>query len=122
MNTFQTTFDTLPEQVDNLMSELLEIKKILLERSEKSKSKKTQQYFGSKEAFLELAAMGYSISWSKFTKMVASRSIPCQKLDNKLFFNREELQNWFNDKLNQHEKDTAISKSSIINSARSKWK
>jgi hypothetical protein len=118
MKTQQTTFETLPQQVDNLMSEILEIKRILLERKEKPTV--LQQYLGSKEALSELKAMGYSISWSKFTKMVASRTIPCHKLDNKLLFNREDLQNWFNNRMNQPEKDDGMSKLSVINSARSK--
>jgi hypothetical protein len=117
----KSTFDNLPQQVDHLLTEILVIKKILLGKIEKTEEV-PKKYFSSKEALAELQAMGYSISWSKFTKMAASRTIPCHKLDNKLLFNKEELIKWFDNQLNNSNELDCLSTASITNSARSKQK
>jgi hypothetical protein len=114
-----TTFDNLPQQVDHLLTEVLLIKKILLDRNEKPEEV-PKKFLSSKEALSELKAMGYSMSWSKFTKMVASRIVPCKKVNNKLLFNKEELRKWFDNQLDNSSELNCLSTTSITNSARSK--
>lgn len=114
-----TTFDNLPQQVDHLLTEVLVIKKILLDRNEKPEEV-PKKFLSSKEAFSELKAMGYSISWSKFTKMVASRIVPCKKINNKLLFNKKELRKWFEEQIIDPSENLSLSNYSIIKSSQNK--
>ncbi len=54
----QTTYDNLPQQVDHLLAEMLVIKKILLDKIEKTEEV-PKPLLSSKVALSKLTAMGY---------------------------------------------------------------
>ncbi|MTK53876.1 hypothetical protein [Paludibacter sp.] len=114
-----STFENLPQQVDHLLTEVLLIKKILLDKIDEPEEV-PKKYLSSKEALAELKAMGYSISWSKFTKMAASRTIPCHKLENKLLFNKGELIKWFDAQIINPSENLNLSNYSIVKSSQNK--
>lgn len=92
MQITKTTYDTLPGQIDYLIQEVLEIKDILMARIEKPEE--IPKFMNKEQALKYIRKQGYEISSSKFYKMSAADSIPCQRSGRKLYFFAEELDGW----------------------------
>lgn len=119
-----TTFNNLPERVDFLISEVAGIKQILLQGI--AKPEEIPKYLDVTRTLLYLEKRGISISRSKLYKMTAGNKVPYKKMDNKLYFFPEELDNWLSDQVRAKEKPSQsplfISTQNIIKSSRNKCK
>lgn len=119
-----TTFNNLPERMDCLISEVLELKQILLQGI--GKPEEIPKYLDVTRTLLYLEKRGISISRSKLYKMTAGNKVPYKKMDNKLYFFPEELDNWLSDQVRAKEKPSQsplfISTQNIIKSSRNKYK
>lgn len=113
-----TTYDNLPEQIDFLISEILVIKEILLNKDKKNEV--TPRYLHLEKALSLLNERGYIMSKSKLYKLTSSNAIPNQKVGNKLVFCLEELEQWINNQINNKERTNIDSNFSIIRSAQQK--
>ena len=119
-----TTFNNLPERIDFLISEVAGIKQILLQGI--GKPEEIPKYLDVTRTLLYLEKRGISISRSKLYKMTAGNKVPYKKMDNKLYFFPEELDNWLSDQVRAKEKPSQsplfISTQNIIRSSRNKYK
>ncbi len=87
-----TTFNNLPERMDCLISEVLELKQILSQRIEKPEE--IPKYLNTEKALVYLKKIGYPISKSKLYKLTANGEIPFHKSGNTLLFKMEEISQW----------------------------
>lgn len=99
----KSTFENLPEQVDYLLVEVLNIKEILLQRIEKPEE--IPKYLDVEQALLYLKKQGYSMSKSKLYKLTAQRNIPCHKSDGRVYFTSQELDNWVTSQIEDNDKN-----------------
>lgn len=88
----ETTHDNLPKQIDYLIAELTEIRKII--SSQVMKPEEIPKYLDMDGALNFLSKQGYKISKSKLYKCTSSNKIPYHKRERKLFFYPNELQSW----------------------------
>lgn len=88
----KTTYNTLPEQIDFLIQEILEIKNILADKIKKPEE--IPKWLNKGQALEYIQRQGYMISSSKFYKMSAQDTIPCHRSGNRLYFVAEELDEW----------------------------
>lgn len=88
----QTSFNDLPERMDYLISEVLELKQILIQRIEKPEE--IPRYLDVEQALLYLKKQGYSMSKSKLYKLTAREEIPCHKSDGRVYFTPRKLDEW----------------------------
>lgn len=102
----ETTYDNLPKQIDYLILELAEIRKILLGNIMKPEEVPKNLIFNEALSFLDKLA--YPISESKLYKLTSSGSIPYHKIGNKLIFRSVELERWVNDLIINSEKTENI--------------
>lgn len=99
----QTSFNNLPERMDYLISEVLELKQILIQRIEKPEE--IPKYLDVEQALLYLKKQGYSMSKSKLYKLTAQRNIPCHKSDGRVYFTSQELDNWVTSQIEDNDKN-----------------
>nr|WP_186973256.1 helix-turn-helix domain-containing protein [Bacteroides intestinalis] len=102
METKRTTYDTLPEQIDYLISEIREVKELLIQRIEKPEE--IPKYLDKEQALRYLKRMGYVMSSSKLYKMTQVNDIPCHRIERKLYFLPTELSEWLNNRIGEREK------------------
>lgn len=114
----ETTHDNLPKQMDNLISEVLIIKKILLARIEKPEE--VPKYLTLEEAIAFLMKSKIPMSESKIYKLTSSGNIPYFKVGNKLLFSIEELEQWMNNQITKKGISCPSSTFPIIKSAQNK--
>lgn len=88
----QTTFNNLPERMDYLISEILELKLILIQRIEKPEE--IPKYLDIEQALLYLKKQGYSMSKSKLYKLTSQGNIPCRKSEGRVYFTPQLLCDW----------------------------
>ena len=89
MEAKSTTYDTLPERIDYLISEIGEVKELLMQRIEKPEE--IPKYLSLEQALLYLEKKGFLVSKSKLYKMTSGDIIPCHKNGNRIYFLPEEL-------------------------------
>lgn len=111
----KTTFDTLPQQIDFLLAEVLNIKEVLLNRLEKPEE--IPKYLTMESALSFLRKRAYPMSKSKMYKLTSSSGIPYRKMGNKLLFCSNELEQWCNDQVENRGDSKPFSNVSIIKSA-----
>lgn len=109
MEQIKTTYDTLPERIDYLISGIEEIKSILAGRTEKPE--KIPKYLGIDQALAYMKKSGFSISKSKLYKLTSSSEIPFHKADNRVYFFPHELDGWM---FSSMERDNRNEKQNII--------
>ena len=109
MKQAKTTYDTLPERIDYLISEMEEIKGILAGRTEKPEE--IPKYLDIDQALTYMKKTGFSISKSKLYKLTSSGEIPFHKADNRVYFFPHELDTWMFSSMernNRNEKQNII--------------
>lgn len=114
----KTTFDTLPQQIDVLLAEVLNIKEILLDGIEKPEE--VPKYLTLDDALLFLSKRAYSISKSKMYKLTSSNAIPFHKAGNNLLFYTEELEQWFETQIGKQGQRKPLSGNPIIKCAQNR--
>ncbi len=121
MEQAKTTYNTLPEQIDFLIQEILEIKNILADKIEKSEE--IPKWLNKEQALEYIQRQGYMISSSKFYKMSAQDTIPCHRSGNRLYFLIKELDEWLEKQIdNKKSKNIDFhSVQEIIKSAQNKY-
>ena len=92
MEAKSTTYDTLPERIDYLISEIREVKELLTQRIEKPEE--IPKYLSLEQTLLYLEKKGFLVSKSKLYKMTSGDIIPCHKNGNRINFFPEELNDW----------------------------
>lgn len=97
MEAKRTTYDTLPEQIDYLISEVMKVKELLTERIEKPEE--IPKYLSLEQAKSYLGKRGFVISKSKLYKMTSGDSLPVHKVGNRNYFFPNELDGWLEKKL-----------------------
>lgn len=90
MKTKITTYNDLPERIDEILSELSAIK-VLLEKV--SKPEQIPKFLNIDDAVAYLQSQGIRISKSTLYKRSALGLLPIHKIDNKIYFIPEELTN-----------------------------
>lgn len=124
MEAKRTTYDTLPEQIDYLISEIMEVKELLTQRIEKPEE--IPKLLDKEQTLRYLHKMGYVISSSKLYKMTQVNEIPCHRSGRKLYFLPEELSEWLDNQIVERvQTDRNLSNQSIqiiIKSAQNKRK
>jgi len=88
----RTDYNNLPEQIDYLISEIGEVKELLMQRIEKPEE--IPKYLSLEQALLYLEKKGFLVSKSKLYKMTSGDIIPCHKNGNRIYFLPEELNDW----------------------------
>ncbi len=112
-----TTFNNLPERMDCLISEVFELKRILIQRIEKPEE--IPKYLNTEKALVYLKKIGFPMSKSRLYKLTANRKIPFHKSGNTLLFSMEEISQWCEDDI--HAKNNKnISNQFIIKTAQKK--
>lgn len=121
MEQAKTTYNTLPEQIDFLIQEILEIKNILADKIEKPEE--IPKWLNKEQALEYIQRQGYMISSSKFYKMSAQDTIPCHRSGNRLYFLIKELDEWLEKQIdNKKSKNIDFhSVQEIIKSAQNKY-
>lgn len=114
----KTTFDTLPQQIDVLLAEVLNIKEILLDVIEKPEE--VPKYLTLEDALLFLDKRAYPISKSKMYKLTSSNAIPFCKAGNNLLFRTEELEQWFDSQISRQGEGKSLSGNPVIRCAQNK--
>lgn len=114
----KTTFDTLPQQIDVLLAEVLNIREILLDGIKKPEE--VPKYLTLDDALLFLSKRAYPISKSKMYKLTSSNSIPFHKAGNSLLFRTEELEKWFDDQIDKQGEGKPLSGNPIIKCAQNR--
>lgn len=104
--------------MDNLISEVLTIKEILLARIKKPEE--VPKYLTLEEAIEYLLTNKIPMSKSKIYKLTSSDSIPYFKVGNKLLFSIEELEQWMNNQITKKGISCPSSVFPIIKSAQNK--
>ena len=92
-----TTYDTLPERIDYLISEIREVKELLTQRIEKPEE--IPKYLSLEQALLYLEKKGFLVSKSKLYKMTSESKIPFHKSRNRNYFFPDELDKWMNEQI-----------------------
>ena len=88
------TFDRLPITVTQILDKVNRIEAILIKPSEPPKP----QRFDFNGTLDYLNELGYTISSSRLQKLTASGGIPCRKFNNRLVFEKLELDSWVESK------------------------
>ena len=101
MEQVKTTYDTLPERIDYLISEIEEIKGILAGRIEKPEE---IPKFMDKCGLLKYAtSLGVAMSESKLYKMTSRKEIPVHKNGSRIYFLVEEIDKWLDEQIMEKE-------------------
>lgn len=113
----EINFEMLPYAVSKILTEMVEIKK-MLDGSMKKPVFREKMSFN--EALDLLSQNGYNISESKLYKLTSSKKIPHGKINSKLIFYRDELIEWIENQImmNSKHKNDSIIKSAITISKR----
>ena len=82
----------MPARIDEIITELRELKQIVDNRIKKAEE--IPKYLNIDAAIEYLKLQGISMSKSTLYKLSAKDRIPKHKIDNKLYFNNQELQLW----------------------------
>lgn len=118
IKSMKTTFDTLPQQIDFLLAEVLEVKEIILKKI--GKPEEIPKYLNLDGAILFLSKKAYPISKSKMYKLTSSNAIPFHRAGNSLLFHTEELEKWFDDQIDKQGKGKLLSGNPVIKRTQSK--
>ncbi|MDE7460765.1 MAG: helix-turn-helix domain-containing protein [Paramuribaculum sp.] len=94
MKTNITSYNNLPERIDEILSELSAIR-VLLEKV--SKPEQIPKFLNIDDAVTFLQSQGIRISKSTLYKRSASGILPIHKIDNKIYFNPQDLINVLTD-------------------------
>lgn len=86
-------FEKLPHAIGKLISEVDEIKKMLI-AGKNHQSKNVSKKLSLESAIEFLSGEGYTISKSKIYKLSSTRKIPFDKFGKRLVFDQLELINW----------------------------
>lgn len=84
-----TTFNDLPERIDDILSELSVIRSLVTNQIEKPDN--IPKYLNIDAAIRYLNKQGISISKSQIYKLSSRGEIPVIKIENRLYFNPIEL-------------------------------
>lgn len=90
MNKITTTYNNLPERIDEILSELMEVKKLL---GYPQQSKAESRFLDIDNAIVYLKDNGIQISKSTLYKKCTSGLIISHKIENRLYFKPVELLN-----------------------------
>ena len=121
MEAKSTTYDTLPERIDYLISEIREVKELLTQRIEKPEE--IPKYLSLEQALLYLEKKGFLVSKSKLYKMTSESKIPFHKSGNRNYFFPDELDKWMNEQIiGKDEINKLFSIQTIINKNQKKKK
>lgn len=124
MEKAKTTFNDLPERIDYLITEVMDLKQIVLRGIDKPEE--IPKYLDVVQTLLYLKKKGVSISKSKLYKMTSGNSIPYRKMDSKLYFLPTELENWLSNQIGPKDETGQSllcgSHQSIIKSGQNKYK
>jgi hypothetical protein len=93
----RTTYNDLPERMDYLISEISELKNILVQRKEKKEE--VPKFLDKKQALRYMMDMGFIMSESKLYKMTSQNCIPYHKSGSKLYFIPDELERWVDEQI-----------------------
>ena len=108
----------LPEQIDFLISEMMQIKAILLQQK---LPKEIPKYLSQKEVLRYLNAQGFCISSSKLYKLTRQNKMPCHRMGTRLYFIPSELEEWVKKQFEESgEMSGSHSIQNIIKSAQNK--
>lgn len=116
----KTDFNSMPEAIDSLHSQLLELKELVKTLAVKNKPEESDS-FSLDDALKYINGRGLPIQKSTIYKMVSSGTIPHRKMCGRLIFFRDELDIWFNNKLTDNSLMTTRSKAEVIKSAQTKF-
>ena len=105
----KTTYDTLPERIDFIISEISEIRNFL---TRLKKPEEIPKYLILEEALRFLSTRGYPISKSLIYKLTSSGKIPHKKINNHLVFDPIQLEKWVEDKMQT--KDDSCNSSNVL--------
>lgn len=95
MERIPTTYNNLPQRIDEILSELSVLRSIVTNQIEKPEN--IPKYLKIDAAIRYLNKQGISISKSTLYKRSASGLIPTHKIENRLYFNPVELLNILTD-------------------------
>jgi len=116
--TKETKSTGLSEQIDYLVSEVAQIKAILLHQK---LPKEIPKFLNQKEVLRYFKEQGYCISSSKLYKLTRQDKIPCHRSGTRLYFIPSELDEWLNNQIGANEKTGRVhSIQNIIKSAQNK--
>lgn len=90
-----TTYNNLPQRIDEILSELSVIRSLVTNQIEKPDN--IPKYLNIDAAIRYLNKQGISISKSTLYKRSASGMIPTHKIENRLYFNPVEILNILTD-------------------------
>ena len=93
-----TTHDNMPARIDEIIIELKELRQIVDNRIKKAEE--IPKYLNIDAAIEYLKLQGFSMSKSTLYKLSAKDKIPKHKIDNKLYFNPQNLEKWIINKTN----------------------
>ena len=110
-------YNNLPKAIEDLGLKLDELREILNQKV--SKSDEIPKYLSLEKALEFLNSQGYPFKKSSIYKMTSAGGIPHRKMNNKLIFLPEELQQWCDNKIVGKEIDTS-STLEIIKNAQKK--
>lgn len=88
----KTTHDNMPARIDEIITELKELRQIVDNRIKKTEE--IPKYLNIDAAIEYLKSQGVSMSKSTLYKLSAKDRIPKHKIDNKLYFNCNNLDKW----------------------------
>lgn len=100
----KTTYNTLPERIDYLISEIKEVKALLIPRVETPKE--IPKFLDKECALRYLRNLGYNVSSSKFYKMTAENEIPCHRSGRRLYFLADELGEWLKRRIEEESRSS----------------
>lgn len=118
MRNLQISFEMLPEAISIVLSELDQIKKILNPKIQNEPP--PQKKLSASDLIIFLREYGLIISKSKLYKLTSANEIPHSKFNNRLVFNKIEIQKWAEDKLSMNKDNTDNSRFCVIKSAKLK--
>lgn len=94
----ETDFNNLPNKVDQIYTELMNLK-LIIEKKNKSPTERTQ-HLSITEVVRCLETEGYKISQSSIYKLTAKQKVPHSKFLGKLIFNKTDIITWAETQLN----------------------
>lgn len=89
-----TTFNDLPQRMDQVLEEIRELKRLYVEKI--AKAEEIPKFLNIDEALKYLHSHGIKISKSKIYKMSAKGELDNCKIEGRLYFTKVQLNNFFN--------------------------
>lgn len=114
----ELNFETLPSAVGLILSEVVEIKKILI--NDKSTNEPAIKRLSSNDAIKFIKEQGVPFSKSKLYKLTSEKTIPHEKFGVRVLFRQDKLLDWIENEMNLSIKPDSKHIMILANSARNK--